>query len=279
MANDGEQDPGGSFAVENEADLLFGRAHPNPGRVGCPPRESLIELARRQLAVGDPVADHVTRCSPCYREVRAIQQAERIGAAEDPRASRSWWPAAAAAVLVVAAGLAAWFAYGNRQPAAAPTHAPEQIVADAEPVEVTLDLRKYSVTRSDAPAEELPPLVLPRAKVRLTLLLPVGSEAGLYEVRVVGGDVAVLASATGRGEIKGYLTSVAVRLDLHDAPPARYNILVRRAQESWTSYPVEVREARILPASMGTRSGAGRPQRNAQDLLRQTRSTQGAPAA
>jgi hypothetical protein len=220
MANDGKQDPGRAFTMENDADLLFGRANPNPDRIGCPPRESLITLARRQLPVGDPVGDHVMRCSPCYREVRAIQQAEGIRPAEELRHSRSWWPAAAAAVLLVAAGLAVWFAYGNRRPA--PTSAPEQIVADAEPMEVTLDLRKYSVTRSDAPAEELPPLVLPRAKVKLTLLLPVGSEEGEYEVRIHTRDGASMTQAVGRAALRNFVAVLSVPVDCHLVFPGQY---------------------------------------------------------
>jgi hypothetical protein len=236
MANDGEQDPGRAFTMENEADLLFGRANPNPDRIGCPPRESLIALARRQLPVGDPVGDHVMRCSPCYRDVRAIQQAEGIRPAEERRPARSWWPAAAAAVLVVAAGLAAWFAYGPRQPA--PTPPPEQVVANAEPVEVTLDLRKYGVTRSDAPAEELPPLVLPRAMVRLTLLLPVGSEEGEYEVRVVDTAGRVLADARGDAEIQEFIARMRLSIDLTSLTSRVSELQLRWRGHEWQRFPV-----------------------------------------
>ncbi len=238
MANDVQRDGGPRFQAEHEIDLLLGGAHPNPTREGCPPREALIALARRQVPVGDPVGEHVSQCSPCYRELRAIQQAEGIRPADEPRASRSWWPAAAAAVLVVAAGLVAWQVYGNRQPSPAP--APEQVVADAEPVEMTLDLRKYSVTRSDAAAEDLPPLVLPRAKVRLTLLLPVGSEAGEYEVRVVGADGQVLASAGDVADIRDFVVRLGVDLELHLAARGAHRLAVRRAVEEWQVYSLLV---------------------------------------
>jgi hypothetical protein len=35
----------------------------------------LIELARRDRSIFDPWYDHLSECSPCYREVRALQQA------------------------------------------------------------------------------------------------------------------------------------------------------------------------------------------------------------
>jgi hypothetical protein len=63
------------FTVENEMDLVFGRLNPNPARVGCALRHVLVELARRARSINDPWYDHLGECSPCYREVRALQQA------------------------------------------------------------------------------------------------------------------------------------------------------------------------------------------------------------
>ena len=64
-----------TFVPENEIDVVLGGANPNPTRVGCPPRRLLIELARRDRSIFDPWYDHLSECSPCYREVRALQQA------------------------------------------------------------------------------------------------------------------------------------------------------------------------------------------------------------
>jgi hypothetical protein len=234
MANDAPREPEPAFKAENEVDLLLGAANPNPTREGCPPRETLIALARRQVPIGDPLWEHLSNCSPCFREMRAIQQAEGIRPADERRASRSWWPAAAAAVLVVAAGLA-WFVYGGRQPV--PTPAPEHVVAQAEPVAVTLDLRKYGVTRSDAPAEEPPPLVLPRAKVTLTLLLSVGSEPGDYEISVNGRDGGLIAAGRGRAEIRSFVATLPTVLDLTRAADGPVLLVVRRQGEAERSFP------------------------------------------
>ena len=64
-----------TFVPENEFDIVLGDAHPNPRRMGCPPQRLLIELARRERSISDPWYDHLSECSPCYREVRALQQA------------------------------------------------------------------------------------------------------------------------------------------------------------------------------------------------------------
>ena len=63
------------FTPENEIDVVLGAASPNPARVGCPPGDVLVELARRTRSITDPWYDHLIDCSPCYRAVRALQQA------------------------------------------------------------------------------------------------------------------------------------------------------------------------------------------------------------
>lgn len=49
------------------------RAYPNPERKGCPDHDGLIALARRSADFDDSIEDdpqwqHVTHCSPCYRQ-------------------------------------------------------------------------------------------------------------------------------------------------------------------------------------------------------------------
>jgi hypothetical protein len=47
-------------------------SYPNPNRDGCPGGQALHDLARRAAAIGNLEGDeqweHVTHCSPCYRE-------------------------------------------------------------------------------------------------------------------------------------------------------------------------------------------------------------------
>jgi hypothetical protein len=57
-------------------DELFSQGNPNPTRVGCPSRDVLIELAYRMRPIDDPGYDHLSHCSPCWVEVRAIQRAQ-----------------------------------------------------------------------------------------------------------------------------------------------------------------------------------------------------------
>src|SRR3982751_4596980 len=105
MTNGGQRPDPTDFRIENEMDLLFGRAHPNPAREGCPPPELLRRLARRELPIGDPAYDHFAKCSPCYKELRTLQQAD----AEKLSVARRRRTILAAAAVVVMAIAGTWF--------------------------------------------------------------------------------------------------------------------------------------------------------------------------
>jgi hypothetical protein len=85
MANQGQRPDSSDFIAEDEIDLVLGGANPNPTREGCPPREVLSALARRERPIGDPAWEHLIKCSPCYREVRAIQQADARASKESDK--------------------------------------------------------------------------------------------------------------------------------------------------------------------------------------------------
>ena len=123
----------------DEIDELLGRANPNPNRVGCPPRDTLLALSRRARPIEDPGYEHLVKCSPCYREFSALQSQSVVesasGATERP-ATRVWMAAAAAVLLVTLTGVW-WLTRGE-------TGAPDSTVASgtsAVPVQAQLDLR------------------------------------------------------------------------------------------------------------------------------------------
>jgi len=61
------------FRAEDEIDIVFGFAHPNPSRSWCCSEAELVELTNRRRPISDPRYSHVGQCSPCYRRVRALQ--------------------------------------------------------------------------------------------------------------------------------------------------------------------------------------------------------------
>ena len=68
----------------HELDAVFRGANPNPTRQGCPPRDVLVALSRRERDMDDPAWDHLLECSPCYGEVRDMQRAHMVASSGLP---------------------------------------------------------------------------------------------------------------------------------------------------------------------------------------------------
>ena len=206
----------------DEIDEVFGRAHPNPDRIGCPPREVLLALARRERPMGDPAYGHLAECSPCYLEARALKETADL----KRRRTLVW---TAAAVLIVGTGSAAWFLTTRKA----------GVASRSTPLRAELDLRPYAITRGET-QRELPPLVLPRAYLTLTLLLLTGSEPGPYEVQVRDSNAVTQASARGDAEIRNFVSILEVEVSLADLSPGAYSLAVHRDGYEWQVFPLQL---------------------------------------
>ncbi len=234
MTNGGQRPDPLGFRIENEMDLLFGRAHPNPTREGCPPPELLRRLARRELPIGDPAYDHFAKCSPCYKELRTLQQMDAAKLAAV--AKRRQMMIAAAAVLAVAIA-GSWFALRRTD------HA-DRVAQSSTPAALQtarLDLRPLSVTRSEDRKPEAPPLEVPRGHVNATILLPVGASPGAYEVRILDRDLRARATAKGSAEIRNFITTLEAAIDVTALEPGEYQLTLRRERGEWQMFPLRVR--------------------------------------
>ena len=226
------------FIPRDEIDELFGNANANPARIGCPPEEDLPALARRERPIDDAAYDHLADCSPCYRKVRALQQAwERqrgIG-----WSNRTRWVAAAAALVFLVAG-SAWLYVRTNSTPIQPTLPTPSAVASARLV-VELDLRRYTVSRSPQEQVDRPPLALPQGLLNLTLLLPVGSEPGAYDLQLMDAASRVMASASGNAAIRNFITTLEVTIDLRATTSGPYQLAFRRSGEDWRVFPATVK--------------------------------------
>jgi hypothetical protein len=237
MAQPGQPPDDDDVRFGDDIDEVLSRANPNPDRIGCPPRETLVGLARRVQPLGDPAYEHLVKCSPCYREFRALQEGVRSQTARRPSWSRGWTAVAASAILV--AGLAAtWFYVANERPRSQPT-APAQ--SQISELRTELDLRKYSVLRGEQSGGQPEPVPLPTGVVELTLLLPVGSEPGPYDIQVLDADLKSRASAHASGEIQNFVTTIRATLDLRTVPSGTYQLAVRREGDDWRMFPARVK--------------------------------------
>jgi hypothetical protein len=237
MANSRQRPDSSAFIAENEIDVVLGGAYPNPTREECPTPDVIEALARRERPLDDPDWRHVFKCSPCYREVRTLQQAAGERREEFER-SRRWWPAAAAAAAIVLAVAGGWFVWSR--PGTMPT-ADEPASATSVQARANWDYRKYTVTRSDANQTEFPPLLLPRGPERVTIQLPPGFLPGAYEVQLLDADLRPRASVQSVAEMRDYVATIETTIDVSGLPPGPYQVAVRREGESWRLFPAELR--------------------------------------
>lgn len=224
--------------LDDEIDEVLGAANPNPDRVGCPTRETLVALALREQPLSDPAYEHLVKCSPCYREFRALQRSAVSARVIERSAVRKPWIAAAAAAVVVGVIGTMW--YSGRRPA--PSQRSPDSVELSQPtlLRTSLDLRNFAVLRSDRPQEQPPPVTLPAGRIDLTMLLPVGSEPGSYDVQLLDSELRSRAEAMGTAEVINFVTTVHALLDLRPLAAGPYQLALRRQGDDWKLFPAIV---------------------------------------
>jgi hypothetical protein len=195
---------------------------PNPGRTGCPGPEILKGIAfhRVPLAQAEPWLDHITSCSPCYRDFSQFRETFRV--------RRTRVLIAVAASILVIASIAGWALF--------------QTYRGTRTVQVAvLDLRNRSLPRSVQPAPAAPPLEIPRAASRLDIYLPIGSSSGPYEVRILSSSGATVLITGGVASLENHITELQVALRLSSLRSGSYVLQIRKSGLEWNSYPAVVR--------------------------------------
>ena len=105
----------------------------------------------------------------------------------------------------------------------------------------SLDLRPLAVTRSEDQKAAATSLEVPRGRLNATILLPVGSSPGAYEVRILDSDLRVRASTTGSAEIRNYITTLEVAIDVGTLDAGEYQLTLKREGGEWQMFPLRVR--------------------------------------
>ncbi len=236
---------------------VFGSAFPDPDRSAGVDSATLKAAARRSHRESLPaeVVDALTWSSETF--------AEYEGYVREARFARRMWYAGVAAAGILALGAALWWSVGASGPApdeppiivedeSAPEPAPApEVVPDTPRQELaprptfevaSLDLRGRSPARGgSAPeADDLP--VVPASRVELTVILPVGSEEGGYEVSVLPSpEKPPIVTTQTQAELANQNVTLNARLDLSNVEPGRYYWGLRRGDFPWAFYGIEVR--------------------------------------
>jgi hypothetical protein len=195
---------------------------PNPERAGCPGSDVLKRIAFRvmPLAEAEKWLDHLTSCSPCYRDFSELQAGYRH--------RRMQTILAVAASILIVIGVAGWALFFKQK---------------GPPVVQTavLDLRNRSVPRGGElnPAEQ--PLEVSRAVKHLNVYLPLGSAEGPYEIRITTTAGSALFATSGVASLNDGVTSIQADVDLFSASSGQYVFQVRRPNSDWNSYALMLR--------------------------------------
>jgi hypothetical protein len=195
---------------------------PNPERTGCPGPDVLKRIASHEmpLAEAENWFHHLTSCSPCYRDFVQLQAAQR-------RSHTRAFLAIAAGILIVAC-LAGW-AWFLRQK--------ESSVAQI----AVIDLTNRSVARGTEPPATEPPLEIARNVSRLEIDLPLGSEEGSYELRILALNGQTLFTGAGTAKIQKGITKLAVETHLSIRRPGLCILQLRRDGSEWSSYALRLK--------------------------------------
>ncbi len=210
------------------------REFPNPKRKGCPGTEALRELANRPRPTRDAAWEHVTHCSPCYREFLDLrEQVKRRLEQQHRQVVRRRGVLGGIAVALVGGGIAAYELFERREPS------PEEL---GPYLPASLDLRDASITRgAGGQTGAAKPHVLPAKRLNWTILLPIGSEPGRYDIEWLKDIDKPLLSTSGNASVENGITVLRVRLDLSRQTPGSYLIGLRQPPSDWTFYPVAIR--------------------------------------
>jgi hypothetical protein len=161
--------------------------------------------------------DHLTACSPCYRDFLDLQARYR------QRRTRLVFAVAASVLIVV--GLATWamLRQHNQQMARA-----------------IVDLRDRSMARGTERPPTEPPLEMPRNVSHLEIYLPLGSSEGTYDLRVISARNEPLYSGTGSAKVNQGVTVLNVDLGMSLSNSGDYFLLIRRSNSEWVSFPLRI---------------------------------------
>jgi hypothetical protein len=215
------------------------RDYPNPERKGCVGTEAVRQVAAQRLPDRDAVWEHITHCSPCYREFLDVRA--ELGATRKKRVCRNRVVLALAVSAVIGFWIWTRSTHGAQKP---PVLAQEPHATVASPLVAKVNVQLFSAMRDGngaAGQSTKPVATLGRQVVQLSLSLPVGSDEGAYEVRILDGQFRPLMSRDASTTFVDHVASLSVTFDLSSLAPGAYLLSLKGPKRDWRSYPIAVR--------------------------------------
>jgi hypothetical protein len=169
------------------------------------------------LSQAESYLDHLSSCSPCYRDFARLQA--------DYRQRRARMIFAVAASVLIVVGLSTWAMLRHH---------------DWQMARAVVDLRERSIARGTEPPPTEPPLEIPRTVSHLEIYLPLGSSDGPYDVRIAAATGNPLYTGSGVAHVRAGITLLPIDIDLASANLGLYVLEIRKAGSEWNSYPLRI---------------------------------------
>ncbi len=151
---------------------------------------------------------------------------------------RDWrqrlWIASSAAAAVVVTGVALWGTGTLRR--ILPSSS-----GNSTPILAQIDLQNRAMTRGAPPASpKMEPIRIPSGPLKLSILLPVGSEPGMYQLEVLKDVDKPLITASGQANIINGTTTLNVSVNTSSLGPGTYLLGIRQPPLDWAFNPIRV---------------------------------------
>lgn len=213
---------------------LFLTAHPNPQRIGCPGADVLRAIARQRRPGDHPAEAHLGQCSPCFKEYLDFRKKW------EQRRKRTLALAMtlAAVVLLMLAGF--WWNHFRRLSIEIAPNTVSRIPGLAPGV-LNFQGSASRGTGQLAPKDQ----ILSRSTRQLSIILPMGSDPGLYEIQIrqpLGLEKSVATfSGVATVDAEG-ITALRTNVDFSSIPNGAYIVAWQhQGTESWDVGPFVIR--------------------------------------
>jgi hypothetical protein len=199
----------------------------------------------KQMNPADLPISHVANCSPCFREYsRQRRNAKIIRTVQLTAGSLIIGGILWVAVIMVLnhterGGLPSVSRRQNVEPASPSTAPPSPPSQVAVPIAMTVDLAPFSPTRGEQPIPAKH-IQLPPKWIRASFLMPIGSEPGEYDVRLLRSNSEVVLETRTVAGLDDGITSFQVELHLEELSQTHLKLMIRPAGLGWRTFPIFV---------------------------------------
>jgi hypothetical protein len=106
--------------------------------------------------------------------------------------------------------------------------------------DLTIDLSHWVRPRGAEQQPNEQPVQLERARLNLTIRLPIGEEPGEYQVALRSGELTVVQGKSA-GKLEDQITTLHLQFDCSGVRSGAYVLAIRQDERAWEEYPALVR--------------------------------------